>query len=145
MAVEELTRRRFIQGSAGIALGGPIAALAAQAAQGKVPRAVGYGPLRDTPELDSGEVYLRLPEGFRYRVISRDNEPMGDGRPTPGIFDGTGSFPGPRGTTILIRNHENRSRANEITVHVPAGKRYDPTPTCAGATPSSWSRTGRGG
>jgi uncharacterized protein len=136
MAVEDLTRRRFVQGSAavggGIALGGPISALAAQAAEGRVQRAVGYGMLRDTPEEDSGEVYLELPKGFRYRVISRDNEPMSDGNPTPGIFDGTGSYPGPRGTTILIRNHENRSRANEIAVQVPPGKRYDPDPNVRG-------------
>jgi uncharacterized protein len=136
MAVEDLTRRRFVQGSAavggGIALGGPLSALAAQTAEGRVKRAVGYGPLRDTPEEDSGEVYLQLPTGFRYRVISRDYELMSDGKPTPGIFDGTGSFPGPRGTTILIRNHENRSRANEITVDVPAGKRYDPDPNVRG-------------
>jgi secreted PhoX family phosphatase len=130
MAVEDLTRRRFVQGSAavggGIALGGPIAALGSQVASGRVRRAVGYGELRDTPEEDSGVVYLQLPRGFRYRVISRDAVPMSDGKPTPGIFDGTGSYPGRGGTTILIRNHENRSRAGEITVDVPAGKRYDP-------------------
>jgi secreted PhoX family phosphatase len=132
MAVEQLTRRRFIQGSAAIALGGPIAALAAQTAHGRVRRAVGYGPLQPTPELDSGEIYLELPHGFRYRVISRDNEPMSDGNPTPGIFDGTGSYPGRRGTTILIRNHENRSRANEIRVEVPADRRYDGDPNVRG-------------
>ena len=116
MAVDDLTRRRFVQGTAavsgGIALGGPIAALGGQVASGRVRRAVGYGELRDTPELDSGEVYLQLPPGFTYRVISRDYEPMSDGHPTPGIFDGTGSYPGPRNTTLLIRSHENRSRAN---------------------------------
>ena len=136
MAVEDLTRRRFVQGSAalggGIALGGPLSALAAQTASGRVKRTVGYGPLRDTPEEDSGEVYLQLPSGFRYRVISRDYEVMSDGKPTPGIFDGTGAYPGGRGTTILIRNHENRSRANEITVDVPNRKRYDPDPNVRG-------------
>lgn len=130
MAVEDLTRRRFVQGSAalggGIALGGPMAALAARTSDGKVRRTVGYGPLRDTPDEDTNTVYLQLPRGFRYRVISRDAVPMSDGKPTPGIFDGTGSYPGRRGTTVLIRNHENRSRAGEITVDVPAGKRYDP-------------------
>jgi secreted PhoX family phosphatase len=136
MAVEDLTRRRFVQGSAavggGIALGGPLSALAAQAAEGRVKRVVGYGPLRDTPDEDTGEVYLQLPKGFRYRVISRDYEVMSDGKPTPGIFDGTGSYPGKRGTTILIRNHENRSRANEIRVEVPNHKRYDPDPNVRG-------------
>ena len=136
MALEDLTRRRFVQGSAavggGIALGGPLAALAAQTAEGKVRRSPGYGPLSDTPEEDSGIAYLQLPQGFRYRVISRDAEPMSDGKPTPGIFDGTGSYQGRGNTTILIRNHENRSRANEITVDVPAGKRYDPDPNVRG-------------
>jgi hypothetical protein len=136
MAVEDLTRRRFVQGSAAvggsIALAGPLSALAAHTAEGHVKRAVGYGPLRDTREEDSGEVYLQLPKGFRYRVISRDYEPMSDGNPTPGIFDGTGSYPGPRNTTILIRNHENRSQPNEIRVEVPAGKRYDPDPNVRG-------------
>jgi uncharacterized protein len=136
MAVEDLTRRRFVQGTAalggGIALGGPIAALGARTAEGRVKRVVGYGPLRDTPEQDSGEVYLQLPKGFRYRIISRDSELMSDGKPTPGIFDGTGCYPGPRGTVILIRNHENRSRPNEIRVEVPAGKRYDPDPDVRG-------------
>jgi uncharacterized protein len=130
MAVDDLTRRTFVKGSAavggGIALGGPISALGANAAEGKVRRAVGYGELRPTPEQDTGETYIELPRGFRYRVISRDYEIMSDGNPTPGIFDGTGAFPGRRGTTVLIRNHENRSRPNEIAVDVPAGKRYDP-------------------
>jgi uncharacterized protein len=131
MAIEDLTRRRFVQGSAavggGIALGGPIAALGAQVASGHhYKRTVGYGPLRDAREEDSGEVYIQLPKGFRYRVISRDYELMSDGKPTPGIFDGTGSYPGKGNTTILIRNHENRSQPNEITVAVPNRKRYDP-------------------
>jgi len=128
----DLTRRRFIQGSASIALGGPIAALGAQVASGHVRRTVGYGDLRPTPEADSGEAFLRLPQGFRYRIVSREGQPMSDGNPTPGIFDGTGCYPGPRGTVILIRNHENRSRANEITVQVPGGMRYDPDPNVRG-------------
>jgi len=136
MAVEDLDRRTFVKASAavggGLALGGPIAALGADVASGRVRRAVGYGPLQDTREQESGTVYLQLPKGFQYRVISRDYEIMSDGMPTPGIFDGTGSYPGPRGTTILIRNHENRSRPDEIRVEVPAGKRYDPDPNVRG-------------
>jgi secreted PhoX family phosphatase len=136
MAIDDVTRRTFVKRWAavggGVALGGPLSALAAQTAQGRTRRATGYGALLPTPEEDSGVVYLELPKGFRYRVISRDNEPMSDGNPTPGIFDGTGAYPGPRGTTILVRNHENRSRANEIPVVVPAGKRYDPDPNVRG-------------
>jgi secreted PhoX family phosphatase len=129
MAVD-VTRRRFVQGSAavggGLVLAGPLSALAAQTAQGRRPSAAGYGPLRPAPELDTGITYLALPAGFKYRLISRAGDPMDDGNPTPGIFDGMAAYSGPNGTTVLIRNHENRSRAGEVTVAVPAVMRYDP-------------------
>jgi uncharacterized protein len=129
MAVD-VTRRRFVQGSAavggGLAIGGPLSALAARAAEGHHrPRTTGYGDLQDAREEDSGEVYLRLPRGFRYRVIQRSGDRQSDGTPTPGIFDGMAAYPGHGGTTILVRNHENRSRPGEINVEVPNGKRYD--------------------
>jgi uncharacterized protein len=135
MAVD-VTRRRFTQGSiavgGGLALAGPISALTARAAEGRSRRSPGYGPLQPTPEEDSGVAYIALPPGFRYRVISRQNEPMDDGNPTPGIFDGMAAYRGPNGSTILIRNHENRSRPGEIEVKVPAGKRYDQDPNVRG-------------
>jgi hypothetical protein len=126
----EVTRRKFVGGSvaaaAGVTLGGPMSALAQRSRTGRHARAHGYGPLRPARELDSGEVYLELPRGFKYRVISRQNDPMDDGNPTPGIFDGMAAFRGRHGNTILIRNHENRGLPGEIPVQVPAGKRYDP-------------------
>ena len=133
----ELTRRRFVKGSAavggGLALGGPISALAARSAEGApAQRAIGYGPLRPTPEADSGQAYLALPEGFEYRLISRSGDPMSDGSPTPGVFDGMAAYPGQGNRTILIRNHENRSRPGEIGVEVRPGKRYDPNPEVRG-------------
>jgi secreted PhoX family phosphatase len=135
MAVD-VTRRRFTQGSiavgGGLALAGPISALTARAAEGRSRRSPGYGPLQPTPEEDSGVAYIALPPGFRYRVISRQNEPMDDGNPTPGIFDGMAAYRGRGGSTILIRNHENRSRPGEIEVKVPAGKRYDQDPNVRG-------------
>src|SRR5918997_1785665 len=136
MAVD-VTRRRFVAGSAavgaGLALGGPMSALASNTRRGRrPPRVVGYGPLVPTPEEDSGEVFLELPRGFRYRVINREGQTMSGGNPTPGIFDGTGCYPGPRGTVILVRNHENRSRDLEIPVVVPNGLRYDPDPNVRG-------------
>jgi secreted PhoX family phosphatase len=135
MAVD-VTRRRFTQGSialgGGLALAGPISALQANAAEGRVRRSPGYGEPQPTPEEDSGLAYIALPPGFRYRVISRQNDPMDDGNPTPGIFDGMAAYPGRNGTTILIRNHENRSRPGEIEVKVPAGKRYDQDPNVRG-------------
>ena len=135
MAVD-VTRRRFTQGSiavgGGLALAGPISALTARAAEGRSRRSPGYGPIQPTPEEDSGVAYIALPPGFRYRIISRQNETMDDGNPTPGIFDGMAAYRGRGGSTILIRNHENRSRPGEIEVKVPAGKRYDQDPNVRG-------------
>jgi uncharacterized protein len=125
----EITRKNFVRGSAalggGALLGGPFAALTARKAEGR-PRSRGYGPLFPTPEQDSGIEYLALPRGFRYRLISWSGKPMSDGSPTPGIFDGMAAFKGRHGSTVLVRNHENRSRPGEIPVVVPDGKRYDP-------------------
>lgn len=130
MAID-VTRRHFLHRSAvvggGLAIAGPLSALAAQTAEARRrPGAAGYGELSPTPEADSGIEYLALPAGFSYRLISRAGDPMSDGSPTPGIFDGMAAYRGPRGSTVLIRNHENRSRPGEVGVQVPAGKRYDP-------------------
>ena len=117
-----MDRRRFLHRTVlagGALVAGPLHALGARAAAGEAPpRAVGYGPL--TLKGD-----LWLPAGFDYQVISRQGKPMTDGRPTPGIFDGMGAFPGPAGTTILIRNHENRERLGEIKVVTGPGFEYD--------------------
>jgi secreted PhoX family phosphatase len=136
MAID-VTRRNFVQGSAvlgaGLAIGGPISAYAANSKQGgKRRKALGFGPLAPTPEKDSGLAYLALPKGFEYRLINRSGDPMTKGGPTPGIFDGMGAYAGPKGTTVLIRNHENRSRPGEIDVPVPKSKRYDPDPAVRG-------------
>jgi len=133
----DITRRRFVEGSAavggGLAIAGPLSALAAQTAEGKSrPQAVGYGPIAPAKEIDSGIEYLALPPGFKYRLISRAGDRMSDGNPTPGIFDGMAAYKGRGGDVILIRNHENRSRDGEVTVAVPNGKRYDPDPNVRG-------------
>ncbi len=136
-----LSRKRFLQGSAavggGMAIGGPLSALAARQAEGRPPgRSAGYGPLQPTPEKDTGIAFLALPRGFQYRLINKQGDPstafVTEGNPqtvpTPGVFDGMGAFPGPQGTTILVRNHENRERPGEMEVIVPEDKRYDPQP-----------------
>jgi uncharacterized protein len=105
---------------------GPFGALGARVAKGQPPfAAAGYGPL-----VLKGDLYL--PAEFNYQVISRQGDPMRNGEPTPGIFDGMGSFPDTGGgvnptgdTTILIRNHENRERAGEIKVVTGPGFEYD--------------------
>jgi uncharacterized protein len=131
-----MNRRSFLRGGAALggalALSSPFHALGLTAAAGKPPRrSLGYGPL-----IPKGE--LALPEGFSYQVISRQGDLMRDGAPTPGCFDGMGSFRGPQGTTVLIRNHENRiaRRAlGEVPVIVPQGFAYDSDPAyIAGCT-----------
>ena len=123
-----LNRRRFLRGSAlaaaGIASMGPLHALGLRGIGPQRARAAqpgpGYGPL-----VDKGDLWL--PKEFRYEIISWQGKPMSDGNPTPGIFDGMATYPGPRGTTILIRNHENRERPGEIDVVVPSELEYDTT------------------
>ena len=106
-----------------VAVGGGLTALGACEAQGGLPERIeGYGSL-----VPMGA--LALPRGFSYKEISRQGVPMTDGNLTPGIFDGMGAFPGPDGSTVLIRNHENQRRVGEISVKVPEDDRYDQDPT----------------
>lgn len=80
----------------------------------------GYGALRDAgPE-------LALPAGFTYWVLSENNRPMSDGRPTPGAFDGMAAFPLPNGNIRLIRNHENRDPADISRLKGDPARCYDP-------------------
>lgn len=77
----------------------------------------GYGALVEAgPELS-------LPPGFSYTVVSRSGQPMADGLPTPGAFDGMAAFPLANGHVRLIRNHENRD--------LPATARLKGSPTTA--------------
>ena len=61
----------------------------------------GYGELQPDPDQ-----ILELLKGFRYRIISEAGQMMNDGLVVPGKPDGMAAFPGPKGTTILVRNHE---------------------------------------
>ncbi|NIO48498.1 MAG: DUF839 domain-containing protein [Candidatus Aminicenantes bacterium] len=61
----------------------------------------GYGPLiKDTKKI------IDLPKDFSYKIISRVGEKMTDGFYVPAYPDGMGTFPGPDGLTIILRNHE---------------------------------------
>lgn len=117
------TRRQVLAGtgalSAGIAFTGAFSELfAGTAAAGGHS---GYGPLVPDP---AG--LLDLPKGFRYRVLSREGEPLssGEGR-VPSNHDGMGAFAGRRGRVNLVRNHENRVTA-AIGVPTVEGLTYDP-------------------
>ena len=101
----------------------------------------GYGDLRPDPE-----GVIDLPAGFTYRTLSRRGELMDDGYKVPGAHDGMAAFPGPAGSTILVRNHEltiesQRSGAfgstNELLKNTDRQKLYDAgssTSPCLGGT-----------
>jgi len=103
--------------------------------------AAGYGRLVSDPE-----GFLDLPKGFQYSIISESGRRMDDGLFVPGRPDGMGAFPGPDGTTILVRNHEltpNQGpspwgKKNELLEKVDVSKIFDAgngeTPSTAGTT-----------
>ncbi len=82
----------------------------------RLPQREGYGLL-----VPKGA--LTLPAKFKYQIILRQVHPQRDGNLTPGIFDAMGVFPDTgngvnlrRTPRILIRSHENRERAGEISL-----------------------------
>ncbi|GGT10110.1 alkaline phosphatase PhoX [Streptomyces griseoviridis] len=138
-----LTRRDFARRSAltgaGVALTGSVGALATaphalaatdtdveDAGQEEHGHAhgVGYGPLLPDPD-----GILALPAGFSYRVITHSGRTrLETGEYTPSNHDGTAAFAGPRGTTLLVNNHElGGPRANwPHPVPLTEGLVYDP-------------------
>ncbi|MFF7263687.1 alkaline phosphatase PhoX [Streptomyces sp. NPDC008159] len=85
---------------------------------------VGYGPLVPDPE-----GILALPAGFTYKILTYSGRTrLESGEFTPGKHDGTAAFPGPRGTTLLVNNHELKGpRANwPHPVPLTEGLVYDP-------------------
>ncbi|WP_326687385.1 MULTISPECIES: alkaline phosphatase PhoX [unclassified Streptomyces] len=128
------TRRQALAraGAAGaaVAFSGALSELfagtaAAQATGGSA----GYGPL--VPDPDG---LLDLPKGFRYKVLSREGDPLpsGEGK-VPSNCDGMAAFAASRshddrhgkGTTWLVRNHENRMDGR-VPVPTVKGLTYDP-------------------
>jgi secreted PhoX family phosphatase len=115
--MSDVTRRRFLQGAGAITLGfvglrsllhDPAWAEAAAsigsksgASRANPVLAEGYGELIPDPK-----GLLDLPRGFSYHAFSRTGDLMNDGLFVPGRHDGMAAFRGPRGRTILVRNHE---------------------------------------
>ncbi|MGW3009830.1 alkaline phosphatase PhoX [Streptomyces sp. NPDC001219] len=131
-----LTRRDFAKRSAltgaGVALAGSVGVLAtAPGAIGEeVPDGAadgtgfGYGPLVADPD-----GILALPAGFSYRIITRTGvTKLDSGESTPSNHDGTGTFEGHRGTTLLVNNHELKGPRADWPHPVPLteGLVYDP-------------------
>ncbi|MFJ4006213.1 PhoX family protein [Streptomyces sp. NPDC090023] len=106
---------------AGIAFTGALSELFAGTAAAQPLGRTGYGPL--VPDPDG---LLDLPKGFRYRVLSREGDPLRSGEgPVPSNHDGMAAFAGRDGRTHLVRNHENRPTA-KIRVPAVEGLTYDP-------------------
>lgn len=141
-----LTRRDFARKSAatgaGVALAGSVGALASApnalastdtetadtGGEGQGAAAhhggVGYGPLLPDPD-----GILALPAGFDYRIITHSGKTkLESGEFTPSNHDGTAAFDGPRGTTLLVNNHELKGPRANWTYPVPLteGLVYDP-------------------
>ena len=119
------TRRQILARSgvlgAGIAFSGALSELFAGTAAAQDLGHSGYGPLVPDPN-----GLLDLPEGFRYRVLSREGDRLrsGEGR-VPSNHDGMSAFGGGHGEVHLVRNHENRVTA-AIPVPAVEGLTYDP-------------------
>ncbi|MEV4436076.1 alkaline phosphatase PhoX [Streptomyces sp. NPDC049555] len=123
-----LSRREFAARSAlagaGVALAGSAGVLASAPGALAAPAAVGYGPLRPDP---AG--ILALPEGFSYRIVTHSGVTrLESGEFTPSNHDGTAAFEGPRGSTVLVNNHELKGpRAGwKHPVPLAEGLVYDP-------------------
>lgn len=109
----------------------PLAALHQRIAVGAPAFGPGFGTLGASLPLNTNELIsyrldgsvafdlrgvplMTLPEGFRYWVISWTGRPMSDGSRVPGDHDGMAAFRGPKGTTILVRNHELSNRESKF-------------------------------
>ncbi len=131
MAPNRLDRRTFLRRGAavtsGMSFSVPLLALAACTPE--APSGAGPGPAPESPRVEGPDLVdmgdLALPDGFNYQVLAREGETLSDGTDVPSRFDGMAAFPGPDGTTILLRNHENRGDNNETPVVVPDDKLYD--------------------
>jgi uncharacterized protein len=125
-----VSRRRFLRRSGSVAAGffGLRAfchAAGAEAADDSAP--AGYGPL-----VEDDRNILDLPDGFRYRVISCAGDALDDGLVLPGLPDGMAAFAGPKGQTIVVRNHELRptqrnafGKGNQLLEKVDRSRFYD--------------------
>jgi len=117
------TRRQVLAGSAAtaasVAFTGAFTELFAGTAEARGHS--GYGPLLPDPD-----GLLDLPKGFRYRVLSREGDPLRSGEGlVPGNHDGMAAFAGRHGRVHLVRNHENRA-TGRTGVPTVEGLTYDP-------------------
>jgi secreted PhoX family phosphatase len=129
-----LSRRTFIHSSTAALVGAVsmatvIASASDALARGRRPRPfAGYGELLDDPE-----GLIALPEGFCYRVFSREGEPLSRGGVVPSNHDGMAAFGAGFHGDVLVRNHEVEPEDVEEDGKLPVpalrGATYDPEGT----------------
>lgn len=86
-------------------------------------KALDYGPLVPDPN-----GMFDLPEGFSYKVISTQGEPMDDGLLVPGKQDGMATFASENGKVIIVRNHEIVATDKEVGAFGADNKNLDAIP-----------------
>ena len=90
----------------------------------------GFGPLIPDP---NGR--LALPQGFQYVELSPEGGKLSNGETVPSWHDGMAAFPGPRGTTVLVRNHEiTQENKDNAAIHPVIGKSPYSTDVFGGTT-----------
>lgn len=99
-----MDRRSFNRNLAGTAFAG-LAAMLGTPVQAAEPARRPVGPLLPDPD-----GVLDLPEGWRYRIISRFGDAMDDGHVVGDKADGMGCFALGNGKVALVRNHELSAR-----------------------------------
>jgi hypothetical protein len=133
-------RRTFLKAAAGGALmAGPFSGIVAGEALAR-PGNAKHRQLRPIPDLRDGKVRLHLPESFSYRSFHDTETPvvLDDGTLLPGRHDGMGSFKGPQGSVVLVRNHEVNMPGPAFG---PPATQYDPMAQ-GGTTTVQVTRTG---
>lgn len=142
------SRREFIKLMGAGAMLAPLSAFYSRASVGAPSFGPGFGPLAPALPLNTSELFayrvdnpavlafdfrnmpiISLPPEFRYWAVSWTGQHMSDGSIVPGDHDGMAAYRGPKGSTILVRNHELSNRENKFGnldgVLVPDELKYD--------------------
>lgn len=135
------SRRNFMKVVGTSAMIAPLSALYARSTYAAPSFGAGFGELTPTLPLNTADLFVpgafdfrnrplvSLPPGFRYWAVSCTGQRMSDGTLVPGDHDGMACFDNPRGTMVLVRNHELSNRevkfGNARGVDLAAGYKFD--------------------